>query len=261
MRKSARMLGSKYGLTSQEMNYILKEEGYLSGRAGEYTVTDKGAPFAEEKDFHRGTGGYAQYNRYWTTRTWDESIEDELNVTLDMIEEARNAVNEERRQRRNDINAARAEVDGDFLERYDQNDENVTSDDSYNHDSNLSGAGLIIGGLLVLGYGVYKLVPHVVKWWKNSASPKLSGKKAIKKMICPSCGDTMKLDEKTHGWKCNKCSYSISEKALSNGEVFWFCDKCEAFMNTQNGFNTESGHWICSKCGFDNDVTDGNVEE
>lgn len=84
MGKSARILGQENGLTSQEMNYILKKEGYLNGDVGDYCVTAKGAPFANEKDFHRGTGGYAQYNRYWTTRTWNERIQDELHITDDM---------------------------------------------------------------------------------------------------------------------------------------------------------------------------------
>ncbi len=262
MRKPAKMLGEKYGLKSQEMNYILKEEGYLSGDTGEYAVTDKGSPFAEEKDFHCGTGGYAHYNPFWTTRTWDESIENELNVTADMKEAARNAVAKARRQHWNDIKAARAEADAAFLKRNEQNDENDNaSDESSEDDSNLLIAGLIIGGLIVLGYGVYKAVPHVVKWWEDSVTPKLTGKKAEKNMICPSCGDTLKTDDKTAVWKCEKCNYSISEKALSNGEVFWFCDKCEAFMNTQKGFDPESGHCTCSKCGFDNDVTGANINE
>lgn len=102
---------------------------------------------------------------------------------------------------------------------------------------------------------------RVVKWWKGSVSPKITGKKAVKKMICPSCGNTMKLDDKTAVWKCDKCNYSISQKALNDGEVFWFCDKCEAFMNTQKSFKTESGHWTCLKCGFDNDVTDTKIDK
>lgn len=74
MVKSARILGKDYGLTAQEMNQLLKDQGFLDGNPGEYFVTEKGAPFAKEIDFHRGSGGYAQYNRYWTERTWDESI-------------------------------------------------------------------------------------------------------------------------------------------------------------------------------------------
>lgn len=269
MRKSVRILGQEYGLNSQEMNHILKEQGYLDGDTGDYTVTEKGVPFAEEQDFHRGTGGYAQYNRYWTTRTWDESIEDELNITDEMISDARKAVSEERKQHWDEIKAARAEADAAFLAK--QNQDAIDSDeDGEPSDSNsdVLKAGLIIGGLIVLSYGVYKVAPHVVKWWKDSVVPKLSGgkkitdkKKITKKMICPSCGGTMKLNGKNNIWECDKCDYSISAEALNNGEVFWFCDKCETFMNTQPGFNTESGHWVCSKCGFDNDVSKAKIDE
>jgi hypothetical protein len=78
MRKSARILGQEFGLTSQEMNFVLKEEGYLDGEPGNYFITEKGEKYAEEQDYHRGTGGYAHYNRYWTTRTWDDGITDGL---------------------------------------------------------------------------------------------------------------------------------------------------------------------------------------
>jgi hypothetical protein len=40
MRKSARVLGQKYGLTSQEMNFVLKEDGYLNGDTDNYSVTE-----------------------------------------------------------------------------------------------------------------------------------------------------------------------------------------------------------------------------
>jgi len=213
MRKSARILGQEYGLTAQEMNFVLKEEGYLRGEAGEYTITDKGKPYAEEKDFHRGTGGYAHYNRDWTTRVWDESIKDELNVTSDKKEAARKAVAEKRRQHGYDIKAARAEADAAFLERYNQKDEkNNVSDAPSEDDSNLLKSVLIIGGLIVLCISAYKAFPHVVKWWKGSVAPILIGKNAVKKMICPSCGDTMNLDYRTAVWKCDVCKYSISEK-------------------------------------------------
>jgi len=66
MRKSARILGQEYGLTAQEMNFVLKEEGFLDGEPGNYTVSEKGKKYSEEQDHHRGTGGYAYYNRNWT---------------------------------------------------------------------------------------------------------------------------------------------------------------------------------------------------
>ncbi len=57
MRKSARMLGQKCGLTSQDINFVLKEEGYLNGDADNYSVTEKWVPLAEKTDYYRGTGG------------------------------------------------------------------------------------------------------------------------------------------------------------------------------------------------------------
>lgn len=41
--------------------------------------------------------------------------------------------------------------------------------------------------------------------------------------------------------------------------IDWYCDGCGCYMNDQTGFNTDSGRWKCTNCGYDNDVTDGNV--
>ena len=59
MRASARILGQQVGLSAQEMNHALKEAGFLSGEPGAYSVTEKGAKYAIEQFFQRGTGGYA----------------------------------------------------------------------------------------------------------------------------------------------------------------------------------------------------------
>ena len=39
----------------------------------------------------------------------------------------------------------------------------------------------------------------------------------------------------------------------------WYCDDCNAFMNSRSGFSTSGGSWTCSECGSDNDVTDDNI--
>ena len=41
--------------------------------------------------------------------------------------------------------------------------------------------------------------------------------------------------------------------------VEWFCDGCGEQMNDQPGFTTDSGEWICTECGYPNDVTDDNI--
>ena len=41
--------------------------------------------------------------------------------------------------------------------------------------------------------------------------------------------------------------------------IDWYCDGCQAELNRQSGFNTSSGTWRCTECGYDNDVTEDNV--
>lgn len=42
-------------------------------------------------------------------------------------------------------------------------------------------------------------------------------------------------------------------------EIDWYCDSCDAYLNRQSGFTTITGSWVCSKCGYENDVTDNNI--
>ena len=114
MGKSARILGEDLGLNSQEMNQLLKDQGFLEGDPGAYVVTEKGAQFAKETDFHRGPGGYSWYNRDWTQRTWDESIKDVLDTSPESRQAARDAVAEARRLKWDAIKAERAEADAAF---------------------------------------------------------------------------------------------------------------------------------------------------
>lgn len=41
--------------------------------------------------------------------------------------------------------------------------------------------------------------------------------------------------------------------------IDWNCDCCGAYLNMQEGFNTSSD-WVCTECGFINDVSLGNVK-
>lgn len=42
-------------------------------------------------------------------------------------------------------------------------------------------------------------------------------------------------------------------------EIEWFCDECDAELNRQSGFNTDSGLWTCTKCGCVNSVTPNDI--
>ena len=91
------MLGERFGLSAQEMNHALKRLGLLDGSPGDYSVTEQGAPYALERDYHQGNGGYACYNAYWTTRSWDESILDQLDLSNEFLAETKREVAERRR--------------------------------------------------------------------------------------------------------------------------------------------------------------------
>ena len=97
MRKSARILGEQLNITAEEMNELLKLNGFLEGEPGDYRVTAAGEPYATERYEHRGPGGYAFYNREWTVRTWDDSIMDVLDTSSEIIKEARSNVSERRK--------------------------------------------------------------------------------------------------------------------------------------------------------------------
>lgn len=115
MQVSARILGQDYGLTAEEMNRVLVKLGFLKGSPGDYSLTEKAMQYAVEKDFHRGTGGYSCYNRYWTTRTFDDSIKEVLDVSAELISEVRDEIATARAARYAAQAAARAQADAEFL--------------------------------------------------------------------------------------------------------------------------------------------------
>jgi len=182
MRKSARLLGQEYGLTAPEMNFVLKEEGFLDGEPGNYTVTEKGETYAEEQDYHRGTGGYSWYNRAWTTRTWDDGITDELDITDDRKKEIRQAISIAK-QKTNELDNEDIEADcGSY------NNENADVTDTDN-DALIAAISALLVAVSV--YGIYKAAPYIKRWWTDKAVP------SLKEMKDKVIGKAEKMDEET----------------------------------------------------------------
>jgi hypothetical protein len=124
MTLSAKRLGERCGLTAEEMNFLLKVEGYLSGGPGDYYPTEKGKQFVVEKGNDNGYGGYAF--RGWNWLEWDESILDELDVSMEYKCYIREKTSEERR---NDSSSGK----------------------------------IFLGALVLAGYGIYKVVTNFTK--------------------------------------------------------------------------------------------------
>lgn len=182
MQVSARILGQEYGLTAQEMNRVLVKQGFLQGTPGDYSLTQKGLQYAEEKNFHRGTGGYACYNRYWTTRTFDDSIKDDLDVPPELINEVRGEGAADRAAQA----AARAQANAEFLEK--QAAEKAAQEAAERSAreaaersalevaeriaewEKVGKIGLAISVAAILWYGIYKATPKVRQWWNDRKS-------------------------------------------------------------------------------------------
>ncbi len=169
MQVSARILGREYGLTAEEMNRVLLKLGFLTGEPGNYDLTEKALKYAVEKDFHRGTGGYSCYNRYWTTRTFDDSIKEVLNVTSELIKEVRDELSAARAARKvaqaiaaDEFSVKRA-AEKAAIEAAQQTA--VRTEKLIFKWETAGKVMLVIGGVVAVGYGIYKLTPKVKKWW------------------------------------------------------------------------------------------------
>ena len=41
--------------------------------------------------------------------------------------------------------------------------------------------------------------------------------------------------------------------------IDWYCDRCGAYLNDQNGFDDNKYVWRCSKCGHKNSISKDNI--
>lgn len=86
--------------------------------------------------------------------------------------------------------------------------------------------------------------------------------------ICPNCGAILNKQEgfspDLGTWICQECRTQLfDEKAEGDvfGDVIWYCDSCGAVLNTQGGFTEQEGVWKCTECGFENSITEDDIEE
>jgi len=159
MGKSARVLGGEFGRTAREMNELLKEHDYLYGIPGAYGLTEKGQQFAEEQYESRGTGGYAQYNPHWETRTWNDETAAALKA--DMAADPGEV--------RADVDDVPAEEADDFeYETYGPPD---GFDFEGYEDYELGKAALSTAIVVGVVVGAVHLARHVKPCWKTKVTP------------------------------------------------------------------------------------------
>ena len=42
-------------------------------------------------------------------------------------------------------------------------------------------------------------------------------------------------------------------------EVDWYCERCDAYLNRQPGFDDHKYIWKCTECGFKNSISSDNI--
>lgn len=131
------------------MNVLLTEHGYLDGIPGAYGLTEKGQQFGDEQDHSRGTGGYAHYNRSWSTRTWNDGTTAALKADMEA-----------------NPGGVREDVADDPADEADHFEYEIHEVD---HNSpQLDRAGLVIAaGVLT----AVVLAPHVKPFWNDKVKP------------------------------------------------------------------------------------------
>lgn len=166
MTLSAKRLGERCGLTAEEMNILLKEEGFLSGEPGNYYPTEKGKLFVVEKGDDNGYGGYAF--RGWNWFEWDERILEELDTSVENKRYIREKTSEERRRRRAE-KAAESEA---YWKKVNSQKENPMGETTT--EPNDSSAGkIVLGVLALLGYGAYRAITHFTKKRRREVDNKM----------------------------------------------------------------------------------------
>lgn len=170
MRKSARCLGRDVGLNAEEVNVWLKEEGYLEGEPGDYRVTEKGRPYATQRHWETGSPNHAGY----VSTSWKEEI---LNEIGPLSPERRRELSDsvaanraEKKRQREEWEASLAANGDDSLDDG-QRDGNDASDSNGGKVAAAAITVIAVSFLAVKGAQAAK--PHVEKWWRETARPKI----------------------------------------------------------------------------------------
>ena len=146
---SAAKLGAMLGLSAQEMNVLLKEEGFIKGEPGNYSPTDKGKEYSDELSDDNGYGGYCA--RWWSWLVWPQTILDEIDTSDERLSQIREKTVEERRERKA---AAEAEADERFRQFCAEKEANTEETENFSAGKVLLAMGA--AALAALGIAIFR---------------------------------------------------------------------------------------------------------
>lgn len=158
--KSATQLGEPYGLTGQQMNYLLEREGYIEkDRLGLWSPTEKGEPYCHEPN-------YPPYYKGNQFNVYDESILDEFDLSKKGVKQ----IKKDFFLRNDSLKAETSIISSNTTDSHPVNNENqnsiINSTDQSNTGSDktaiyiISGIGGVIAVTALLAWAVPKIKNH-----------------------------------------------------------------------------------------------------
>lgn len=161
---TARGIGRLIGATDVEVNYLLKDQGFLYGEPGAYGVTPKGKEFGVQRLHDNGYGGSA--HRSWETTHFAPSI----TKVLDSSPEKLATVRRDILTRKQTLSAARKVLQAEAEARFHAFQASKEAP-AVEPEIDPQKVWLVIGGIAILvaaGYGAYK----GVGWYKRTKAAK-----------------------------------------------------------------------------------------
>lgn len=157
---TARGIGKLLGATDVEVNYLLKDQGFLYGEPGAYGLTPKGKEFGVQCLHDNGYGGSA--HRSWETTHFAPNITEVLDSSPEKLAKVR----EDILARKQTLSAARKVLQAEAEARFHAFQ---ASKEAPKVESEIDPqkVWLVIAGIAILvaaGYGAYK----VVRWYKRT---------------------------------------------------------------------------------------------
>ena len=93
----------------------------------------------------------------------------------------------------------------------------------------------------------------------NRPSPKPVLEPLPEYEYCPRCDANLTLqkgyDNALPYWICKGCGEMLINPLVdAEDDIVWICDGCGAMLNLQEGFSGASGAFVCTVCGFTNQI-------
>jgi hypothetical protein len=163
-RLSARDIGKQIGATDVEVNFLLKDQGFLHGGPGAYGLTPKGMEFGIQQSHDNGYGGYAY--RQWETTHFAPSVIEALDSSPERLAKAHEDVLARKHALGAERKVAQAQAEARF-----QAFQASKEADNAEQELDPQKVVLVIAGIVLIAgvsYGVYR----GVQWHKRKRAAK-----------------------------------------------------------------------------------------